>query len=556
MVIQDRVAEEQRLQRKPLEHPYNIDTAGAGQTIRITSLTTQPIAIFNNISQSYALIASFNLEIAPIGIPLISGLPFFEAIGTFTCDPDSFARKTGTFTVRGAAKSVKRERQKPFQGVAAVSTKRFNKQLQHNQYCEAFAIHIQPTVEADTPESAHKSWPTFLDSVLRKFAETLFRESDDLPPDRGDNNFHIDLVPGSKPVFQTLRPLSQDQLAELRKQLDHLLSTEWIQRSKSPWGASVVFAVKKTGGIRVCWDYCGLNAVTIKDRTPLPNLKEMRNQLLGARFYTLIYLKDAYHQLFIAPEDREKTAIRTRFGLFEYVLMPFGLCNAPGAFQRLMNQVLGDLYDLCVICYVDDILSFSPNSTKHREDVAGVLKRLENHSLYVNAGKCHWGQPEVESCGHLFSVNGMRIADSKIAAFLGLTNYFLDYIERYAEIAAPLSALQGVKTAFEWTSKEQEAFDALKVAVTTAPVLVTFNPDSPIYAHTDSSGYAISGWLGQLSDGKPLPMPLPIHRVQAMEQLPKLRPVLFFSRKMNGAETRYPVHEQELLALVRFLKTN
>ncbi|TPX52586.1 hypothetical protein PhCBS80983_g06470 [Powellomyces hirtus] len=290
----------------------------------------------------------------------------------------------------------------------------------------------------------------------------------------------------------------------------------------------------------------------------------MRNQLLGARFYTLIDLKDAHHQLLIAPEDREKTAIRTRFGLFEYVVMPFGLCNAPGTFQRLMNQVLSDLYDLCVICY-------SPSLTKHQEDVAGVLQRLEDHSLYVNAAKCQWGQLEVEFCGHLFSINGMRIADSKIAAvrdwpipqttrhnrqFLGLTNYFLDYIERYAEIAAPLSALQGIKAAFEWTLKEQKAFDALKAAVTTAPVLITFNPDSPIYVHTDSSGYAISGWLGQPSDGKPLPMPLPIHRVQTMEQLPKLRPVLFFSRKMNGAETRYPVHEQELLALVRFFKTN
>ncbi|TPX52905.1 hypothetical protein PhCBS80983_g06420 [Powellomyces hirtus] len=325
IVIQDQVAEERQLQRKPLEHPYSIDTAGAGQTIRITSLTTQPIAIFNNISQGYTPIASFNFEIAPIRIPVILGLPFFEAIGTFTCvtlerphhimfmlndqpfdcsslrslrhaeDPDSFVRKTGTFTVRGAAKSMKRERQRPYQGIAAVSAKRFNKQLRHIQYREAFAIHVQPAVEKDTPESAHKSWPTFLDSVLRKFEETLFKESDDLPPDQGDNNFHIDLVPGLKPVFQTLRPLSQNQLTELWKQLDQLLSKGWIQHSKSPWGASVVFAVKKTGGIRVCWDYHGLNAVTIKDRTPLPNLKEMRNQLLGARFYTLIDLKDAYH---------------------------------------------------------------------------------------------------------------------------------------------------------------------------------------------------------------------------------------------------------------------
>ncbi|TPX52853.1 hypothetical protein PhCBS80983_g06438 [Powellomyces hirtus] len=115
----------------------------------------------------------------------------------------------------------------------------------------------------------------------------------------------------------------------------------------------------------------------------------MRNQLLIARFYTLIDLKDDYHRLLIAPEDREKTAICTRFGLFEYVVMPFGLCNAPGAFHRLMNQVLGDLYDICIICYLDNIRIFSPNPNKHRQDVAEVLQRLQNHSLYVNAAKCH-----------------------------------------------------------------------------------------------------------------------------------------------------------------------
>ncbi|TPX52843.1 hypothetical protein PhCBS80983_g06444, partial [Powellomyces hirtus] len=572
MVVQDRVADERKLEKRPLDKPYDIDTAGAGQTIRISSLTTQAIQIFNNTTKNYDPVASFHFKIAPIGIPLILGLPFFEAIGTFTCitverphrilfsldgkpfdcsslpskrhtnNSDSYIRKAQTYTIRGAAKDVKREQQKPFQTIAAVSTKRFNKQLRHKQYREAFAVHIRSTTEADKT-GTNSSWPKFLDSVLQQFKDTLCRETDELPPDRGDNNFHIDIIPGSKPVFQALRPISQDQLNELRKQLDHLLSKGWIQHSKSPWGASVVFAVKKTGGICVCWDYRSLNAVTIKDRTPLPNLREMRNQLLGARFYTLIDLKDAYHRLLIAPEDREKTAIRTRFGLFEYVVMPFGLCNAPGAFQRLMNQVLGDLYDICVICYLDDILIFSPNPKKHRQDVGKVLQRLQDHSLYVNVAKCHWGKREIEFCGHLFSVNGMRIADDKIAA-------------RYAEIAAPLSALQGIKSAFEWTAKEQKAFDSLKAAVTSAPVLATFNPDHPIYVHTDSSGYAISGWLGQTTNGEPLPMPLPIHRVRAMEQLPKLRPVLFFLRKMNGAETRYPVHEQELLALVKFLKTN
>ncbi|TPX53759.1 hypothetical protein PhCBS80983_g06173 [Powellomyces hirtus] len=306
IVLQDRVAEEQKLEKRPLNKLYDIDTAGASQTIRITSLTTQLIRIFNDASQNYDHVASFHFEIAPIGIPLILGLPFFEAI-----------------------------------------------------------------------------------------------------------------------------------------------------------------------------------------------------------------------------EDCEKTAIRTRFRLFEYVVMLFGLCNAPGTFQRLMNQVLGNLYDICSISYLDDILIVLPNPDKHHQDVAEVLQRLQDHSLYVNAAKCHWGQCEIEFCG-LFNINGMRIADNKIAAirdwptpwttqhiwqFLELTNYFLDYIERYAEIAAPSSALQGINSACEWTVKEQKAFNSLKAAVTSTPVLATFNPNHPIYVHTDSSSYAILGWLGQTANGESFPIPLPIHRV-------------------------------------------
>ncbi|TPX53380.1 hypothetical protein PhCBS80983_g06305 [Powellomyces hirtus] len=211
MVIQDRVADERKLEKRPLDNPYDIDTAGAGQTIRITSLTTQSIQIFNNTSQNYDSIASFHFEIAPIGIPLILGLPFFEAIGTFTCvsverphhilftldgkafncsslpskrhaqNPDSFIRKAQTFTIRGAAKGVKREQQKPFQGIATVSTKRFNKQLWHKQYQEAFAIHIRPTTEKKEVET-NTSWPKFLDSVLQQFENMLFKEPMSYPP--------------------------------------------------------------------------------------------------------------------------------------------------------------------------------------------------------------------------------------------------------------------------------------------------------------------------------------------------------------------------------------
>ncbi|TPX52112.1 hypothetical protein PhCBS80983_g06523, partial [Powellomyces hirtus] len=289
----------------------------------------------------------------------------------------------------------------------------------------------------------------------------------------------------------------------------------------------------------------------------------MRDRILGKRVFSLIDLKDAYHRLLIAPEDPEKMAIQTRFGLFKYVVMPFGFCNAPGAFQQLMNRVLGDLYDITVICYLDDILVFSDTPEQHVEHLWKVFTRLREYDLYVNINKCHWAQPEVEFCGHMFSAKGMRISPDKteivrnwplpattrhIRQFLGLCNYFIDYIEHYAEIAAPLSALQSVKATFIWTLEHHVAFEALKRAIISAPVLATFDPDNHIYVYTDASGYATSGWLGQPHNQQPLPSPLP-KLITEMEALPALKPVLFFSRKMLPAETRYPVHGQEHLAL-------
>ncbi|TPX52014.1 hypothetical protein PhCBS80983_g06534 [Powellomyces hirtus] len=170
----------------------------------------------------------------------------------------------------------------------------------------------------------------------------------------------------------------------------------------------------------------------------------------------------------------------------------------------------------------------------------------------------------------MFSAEGMQISPDKtnvvrdwplptttqhIRQVLGLCNYFIDYSEHYAEIAAPLSALQSVKVNFMWTLEHQTAFEALKKAIISAPVLATFDPDNYIYVYTDASGYAMSGWLGQPPNRQPLPLPLP-KLITEMKALPALKPVLFFSRKMLPAETRYPVHKQELLALVKFLCGN
>ena len=210
--------------------------------------------------------------------------------------------------------------------------------------------------------------------------------------------------------------MGEAEVQELEKQIRALLEKGWIRHSTSPWGAAVLFAKKKDGSLRCCVDYRRLNAMTVKDCTPLPMLSELRDRLHGKRYYTAIDIREAYYRIRVKESDIAKTAFRTRWGLCEYLVMPFGLTNAPAAFQRLMNKLLGALYDISVVSYLDDILIFSETLEDHKRHVDEVLSILEKHELFVKPSKCSWAVEEVEFCGHVVGRDGLRIAPSKIQA--------------------------------------------------------------------------------------------------------------------------------------------
>ena len=187
--------------------------------------------------------------------------------------------------------------------------------------------------------------------VVNEYPDVFPDELPGMPPDR-DKEFSIDLVPGTSPIAKRHYRMAAPELAELKKQLEELQQSGFIRPSSSPWGASVLFVKKKDGSMRMCVDYRALNEVTIKNKYPLPRIDDLFDQLKGAKYFSKIDLRSGYHQLKIKESDIPKTAFVTRYGQFEFVVMYFGLTNAPAYFMNLMNKVFMDELDKFVVVFI------------------------------------------------------------------------------------------------------------------------------------------------------------------------------------------------------------
>ena len=371
---------------------------------------------------------------------------------------------------------------------------------------------------------------------------------DGLPPSR-EVDHRIELVPGSSPQSRPTIRLSATELAELKKQLIELEAAGFIRPSKSPFGAPILFVKKKDGTMRMCIDYRALNRITVKNSYPLPRVDELFDRLQGARYFSKIDLRSGYHQIRIAPEDVPKTAFRTRYGHYEFLVLPFGLTNAPATFMHLMHQALRPFLDECALVFLDDILIYSKTLEEHEQHVRRVLDALREQKLYAKESKCEFFKHEVEFLGHRVGQDGVRMMEDKVQAirewptpcsvrdvraFLGTAGYYRKFIRDFSAIAAPLSELTKDSVKFEWAAPHETAFAQLKATIAQGPVLILPNPSLPFVVHTDASGFAVGAVLQQ-------------------DQGNGLQPIAFLSKKMADAETRYPVHEQELLAIIQAL---
>jgi hypothetical protein len=421
---------------------------------------------------------------------------------------------------------------------------------------EVFLALIQNTPEAseenDKPRTIPDMTPEVRSIVMEEFAD-VFPEKlpDGLPPDRGDA-MKIETDPTADPPFRPVIRLSIAELDELRKQLDDLLSKGFIKPSTSPYGAPVLFVRKKDGTLRMCVDYRGLNKITRKNRHPLPRIDELLDRFRGARYYSKLDLLSGYHQQRIFEPHTHKTAFRCRYGHFEFNVVPFGLTNAPASFSNMMLRVLDPVLDKWVVVYLDDLLIYSKTKSEHLQHLRSVLALLRKNGLYAKLSKCSFMQDETEFLGHTITKDGIKTSaglskaiqdwptpksTKDVQQFLGLAQFYQQYVSGFAGIALPLSSLLANNTPFTWTHEQQSAFLHLKQAICSAPVLRIFDPDLVTFVDTDASGFAIGAVLLQ------------------NDQQGNAHPIAFTSRKLQSAERNYPTHEQELLAVIHALRT-
>jgi hypothetical protein len=406
----------------------------------------------------------------------------------------------------------------------------------------AYAASLRPDLEYKPPTPL----TTELPPEYADFADVFDPKGvDACPPLRPGFDLPIELLPGKTPP--RLRPyqLSPPEDAELKKWLDKNLARGIIEPSDSP-AAAPVFMLRRKDKFRPVVDYRGTNAVSVTDSYPLPRIDDLLLRLSKARYFTKLDLTGAYNQLRIRPGDEWKTAFRCRHGHYQYRVMEYGLKNAPARFQRMLNKINEDLLDKSVVVYIDDILIYSETVEEHIQHVREVLSRLRANQLYAKLAKSTFHASEVEYLGFLVSADHISMDHGRVKtvldwkepanlkemqSFLGFANFYRRFIKGFSRIALPLTELTKQSSPYEWTPAAQEAFDTLKQAFTSYPVLIQPDFSKPFILETDASGFALAAILSQYGPDN------------------RLHPVAFFSRKMNPAERNYPVHDQELLAI-------
>ncbi|MES9884745.1 MAG: reverse transcriptase domain-containing protein [Sedimenticola sp.] len=387
-----------------------------------------------------------------------------------------------------------------------------------------------------------------METLLVKHQDVFARSKEDLG--RTTIAKHKINTGDAGPIRQPPRRVPIAKREEVKMEVQKMLDQKIIEPCKGPWSAPIVLVKKKDGTTRFCVDYRRLNSCTYKDSYPLPKIDESLDSLRGSRWFSTLDLASGYWQVAMDEQDVEKTGFATTCGLYQFTVMPFGLCNAPATFERMMEVVLSGLHWETCLLYIDDIIVFADSFEQHIGRLSEILSRIESAGLKLSPKKCKLFKREVEFLGHVVSQDGIATDPKKVEvvknwptpknvhdvrSFLGLCSYYRRFVKNFADIARPLHQLTEKATTFVWTDACSEAFDTLREALITAPVLSYPSTRSNFILDTDASGVGVGAVLSQ-SDGG-------IERV-----------VAYYSRALGKAERNYCITRKELLAVVESVK--
>ena len=386
--------------------------------------------------------------------------------------------------------------------------------------------------------------PAVVKDILDKYPNLTSPNCRKKPP---STQFYHRIDTGSSPpVFSKYRRLNEQKLATAKQAFQKMLNDGIISQSNSPWSSPLHQVKKANGEFRQVGDFRDLNRITIPDRYPIPNMNDVSAKLHGKQKFSKIDLVQAFHQIPVHPDDVNKTAITTPFGLFNYNFMPFGLRNASNTFQRYMDHIFRDIP--CVFTYIDDILIFSDNEQDHLNDLKTVFSLLDDNNLKISLHKCNFNVDEIEFLGYNVTSQGVTPPNHKkeqlksfpcpndtdsLRRFLGLVGFYRKMIPKFAEIVFPLSELLRLNPkskCITLSSTEREAFDSVVEALCNAQPLSHPNSKNTYYQLvTDSSNYAVGAALHEMNNGNSIP-------------------IGFYSKKLNEAQRKYSTFDRELLA--------
>ena len=393
----------------------------------------------------------------------------------------------------------------------------------------------------------NESEKSSLENLLINFADVFSSHEFDL------GNFtaieHAIETGDAKPIKQRFRRTPTCFVGEEEKHLEKMLKADVIEPSISEWASSPVLVRKRDGSVRWCVDYRALNKVTKKDVFPLPLVEECLDSLSGNVWFSKLDATWGYWQIKVKDEDKCKTAFTTKYGLFQFKRMSFGLTNAPSTFSRVMNLVLRGLHWSTVLAFLDDVLVLGRTFENHLENLAEVFQRFRQYGIKLKAKKCDLFRQEVEYLGRTVGREGMKVSKSfvdtmekwtvptctkDVERFCGFANYHRNFIKDFAQISAPLYGLTG-KNKFHWEDEHQEAFEKLKSALCSAPVLTIPTKEGRFVLDTDASDFSIGAELLQIINGEE-------------------RCISYCSFSLTPEQRRYCTTRKELLAVVRFTR--